>query len=117
MTALQLIQGLNNALFVLIFGLVAVVAYRRRTRVTLDTVAALFLIGYFVAVALYTALAFVRLSARSSGVTRRRTQAVAAGMGLFGLAILVAGGSIVAPAASGFVSGATQLLALAAAVS
>ena len=198
MTALQLIQGLNNALFVLIFGLVAVVAYRRRTRVTLDTalffgalaflvlegpiaqlvgfpaggattavlallvmalpylmlrlltdftsvpllvrsltlggliaaaivivttgtpldpVAALFLIGYFVAVALYTALAFIRLSARSSGVTRRRTQAVAAGMGLFGLAILVAGGSIVAPAASGFVSGATQLLALAAAVS
>src|SRR5438105_8205066 len=196
MTALQLIQGLNNALFILIFGLVAAAAHRDRTRVALDTalffgalaflvlempvaqllgfpaggvstailalvvvalpylmlrlltdftsvpllvrsltlggliaaaivvitsgtpldpVAALFLIGYFVAVALYTALAFIRLSARSSGVTRRRTQAVAGGMGLFGLAILVAGGSIVAPAASGFVSGATQVLALAAA--
>src|SRR2546428_11145707 len=38
-------------------------------------------------------------------------------MALFGLAILVAGGSIVPPAASGLVSGATQILALAAAVS
>ena len=157
MTALQLIQGLNNVLFVGIFLLVAVAAYRRRTRTAVDTAvffgalafavleapalqlagiasnavttaiatilvmslpylmlrlladfagvpllvraatlgglittiilvvtstpldpaASLFLIVYFASGALYTALGFIRLSQRSSGVTKRRTQAVA----------------------------------------
>src|SRR5438309_8000073 len=198
MTALQLLQGATNVLFVSIFVLVAANAYRRRTRTDLDalllfgslalilligpalqllglqmgqplTVAvvtvlmalpyfmlrlledfadvpllvraatfggliasvviftisgpaldpavALFIIGYFGAVSLYTAFGFVRLSRRSSGVTQRRTQAVASGMGLLGLAILVAGITTVVPGAAGFVSGATQVLALLAAVS
>lgn len=193
MTALQLVQGINNVLFVSIFALVAITAYRRRDRTSLDTAlffgalafavlegpalqllgvpsnavttdvalilvmalpyfmvrlltdfadvplvvraatlggfiaavivvvtsgtvldpaATLFLIAYFAAVSLYGALGFVRLSRRSSGVTKRRTQAVAAGMGLLGLAVLVAAGSIVIRESAGFVSGATQVLAL-----
>jgi signal transduction histidine kinase len=197
-TALQLVQGINNLLFVAIFALVAVGAYRRRTWTAVDTAlffgalafavlegpvlqilgisanavatavavilvmslpylmlrlladfagvpllvraamlgglivtliivvttgmpldpaATLFLIAYFTAASLYAALGFIRLARRSSGVTKRRTQAVAAGMGLLGLAVLVAGISIVAPSLAGFVSGATQVLALFAAIS
>jgi signal transduction histidine kinase len=197
-TALQLIQDLTNVLFVSIFVLTAVAAYRRRTRIALDTavlfgalavvvlegpalqllgiqtsaassatasilvmalpylmlslladftnvpllvraialggliaaaiviitsgtpldpIAALFLVAYFSIAALYVAFGFVRLARRSSGVTKRRTQAVAAGTGLLGLAILVVAASTVAPGAAAFVSGATQLLALLAAVS
>ena len=37
MTALQLVQGINNVLFVAIFALVAVGAFRRRTRTAVDT--------------------------------------------------------------------------------
>ena len=198
MTALQLIQGLNNVFFVAIFVLVTLSAFRQRSRASvdvtlffaalavavllgpalallgigpsalaslvttllvmslpflmlrllsdftavplrvraatvggliasavivvtdeppLDPAATLFLIGYFAAVALYTALGFVRLSARSSGVTRRRTQAVAAGMGLLGIALLAAAGNVIVPAAAPVISGLTQLLALGAAVS
>ncbi|MDP9246329.1 MAG: ATP-binding protein [Chloroflexota bacterium] len=196
MTALQLIQGINNVLFVGIFVLVAFAAYRRRTRIAVDTAlffgalafavleapalqlvgiapnaittatatilvmsvpyvmlrlladfagvplvvraatlgglittvilvvtstpldpaATLFLIVYFAAVALYAAFGFVRLSQRSSGVTKRRTQAVAAGMGSLGVAVLVAAGSTIAPASAGVFSGATQVLALFAAI-
>jgi len=198
MTALQLVQGANNVLFLGIFVLVAINAYRRRTRTdvdaallfgslalillvspvtqllgiplsgaltlvivavlmalpylmlrllidfsdvpllvraatlggliatvvvfatigpALDPAVTLFIIGYFAAVSLYAAFGFVRLARRSSGVTRRRTQAVASGMGFFGLAILVASASTFAPSAAGFVSGATQVLALFAALS
>jgi len=197
MTALQLIQGLTDALFVGIFVLVAFAASRSRTRTAVDTAvffgaiaaavleapalelfgvelnlvtssivailvmalpylmlrllddfadvpllmraatlggliasaiivvtsgspidptATLFLLAYFGIVAMYVAFGFVRLAQRSSGVTKRRTQAVAAGMGLLGLAVLVAAGSTIAPSWAGVVSGATQLLALFAAV-
>ena len=139
MTALQLIQGLNNALFVLIFGLVAVAAYRHRTRVALDT--ALFfgalaflvletpvaqLLGFPAGGVTTAILALVvvalpylmlRLLTDFTSVPLLVQSVTLGGMGLFGLAILVAGGSIVTPAASGLVSGATQILALAAAVS
>ncbi|MDQ6857452.1 MAG: ATP-binding protein [Chloroflexota bacterium] len=192
MTALQLIQGINNVLFVGIFVLVAVAAYRRRTRTAVDTALffgalalaaleaptlqvlgiatnavttaistilvmslpylmlrlladfagvpmlvraatlggfittvilvitstpldaaeTLFLIVYFASGALYAAFGFIRLSRHSSGVTKRRTQAVAAGMALIGLAVLVAAGTTLAPASAGLFSGATQVLAL-----
>ncbi len=196
MTALQLIQGINNVLFVGIAVLVAVAADRRRTRTAVDTalffgalalaaleaptlqvlgiatsavttaiatvlamalpylmlrlladfsgvpmpvraatlsgfitavilvvtsapldaVETLFLILYFATGALYVAFGFIKLSRSSSGVTKRRTQAVAAGMGLIGLAVLVAAGSTLAPASAGLFAGATQVLALFAAV-
>jgi signal transduction histidine kinase len=197
LTALQLIQGITNVLFVAIFVQVAIGAYRLRTRTAVDTAlffgalafavleapvlqllgiaggavttaiagilvmslpylmlrlladfagvpllaraatlggliasaiivvtsgtpldptATLFLLAYFGAVALYVASNFIRLARRSSGVTKRRTQAVAAGMGLLGLAVLVAAGSTIVPSSAGLISGATQVLALLAAV-
>ena len=197
MTALQLVQGVNNVLFVSIFALVAVTAYRRRDRTAIDTAlffgalafavlqgpvlqllgvppnaftsdlavilvmalpylmlrlladfagvpllvrastlggliavvvvvvtsgpqldpaATLFLIAYFAVVSLYGALGFVRLSRRSSGVTKRRTQAVASGMAALGLAVLVAAASVITPDLAGIVSGTTQALALFAAI-
>jgi len=45
---------------------------------------------YFVGLQLYAALAFVRASRRSGGVTRRRMLAVAVGSGFLGLTILAA---------------------------
>ncbi len=82
----------------------------------LDPMAVLFLIAYFALVALYTAISFVRLASRSAGVTKRRTQAVALGMGMLGLAVLVAAVSTLAPGSSGLVSAVTQTLALGAAI-
>jgi len=98
-------------------GLIASVIVFATSGTPLDPAVTLFIVGYFAAVSLYAAFGFVRLARRSSGVTRRRTQAVASGMALFGLAILVAAASTVAPSAAGFVSGATQVLALFAALS
>ena len=46
---------------------------------------------YFCVFSIYSALAFFREARRAGGVTRRRMQAVAAGSGLLGLAILLAG--------------------------
>ncbi|HEX9494337.1 MAG TPA: ATP-binding protein [Candidatus Limnocylindria bacterium] len=98
-------------------GLIASVVVVLTDEPPLDPAATLFLIGYFAAVALYTAFGFVGLSRRSSGVTQRRTQAVAAGMGFLGIALLVAGGSIVDPAVADTISGVTQVLVLGAALS
>lgn len=98
-------------------GLIAAAVVVAALPQPMDPIATLFLIAYFVATSLYVALAFVRLARRSAGVTKRRIQAIAGGMGLLGLAVLAAAGSTIDPAASGLVSGATQLLALAAAIS
>lgn len=98
-------------------GLIVAVIVVLTDEAPLDPASTLFLIGYFVAVSLYCALGFIGLARRSSGVTRRRTQAVAAGMGLLGLAVLVAAGSTISPGSATFVSGASQVLALCAAIS
>src|SRR5260221_4714994 len=98
-------------------GLIATVIVFATGGTPLDPAVTLFIVGYFAAVSLYAAFGFVRLARRSSGVTRRRTQAVAAGMGFFGLAILVVAASTFAPSAAGLVSGVTQVLALFAALS
>jgi signal transduction histidine kinase len=68
-------------------------------------------------VSLWGAFGFIRLSRHSSGVTKRRTQAVAVGMGLLGAAVLVAAGSTLLPGFTTFTSGASQVLALLAAIS
>ena len=81
-----------------------------------DPTATLFLIAYFAVVSLFNAIAFVRLSRRSAGVTKRRIEAIALGMGLLGLAVLVAAASTLVPGASGIISAITQLLALGAAI-
>ena len=98
-------------------GLIAAAIIIVTSGTPLDPAATLFLIAYFGAVSLYAAFGFVRLSRRSSGVTKRRTQAVAAGMGLLGLAVLVAAGSTISPSSAGLGTGATQVVALFAAIS
>ena len=62
----------------------------------------LLLVVYFFGLAIYAALAFVREARRTSGVTRRRMQAVAAGSAFLGLTILVAGFQAALPALAGW---------------
>jgi signal transduction histidine kinase len=72
---------------------------------------------YFAALSTYCAIAFVRAARRSTGVTRRRLQAVAVGTLLLGLAILVAGSaSLLRASLTGLSNGLTQSLALASAI-
>ena len=75
------------------------------------------IVGYFAAATLYAAFGFARLSRRSSGVTRRRTDAVAAGNALLGFAIVIAGIGLVASLPPGATGGIVELMILAAAVS
>lgn len=97
-------------------GLIAAVILIIALPAPLDPAATLFLIAYFAIVSLFVAIGFVRLARRSAGVTRRRTQAVAAGMGFLGLAVLAAAATTIVPSAAGAASGVTQVLALAAAI-
>lgn len=72
---------------------------------------------YFAALSTYCAVAFVRAARRSSGVTRRRLEAVAAGTLLLGLAILAAGFVPTLPSSlAGVLSGLTQTMFLATAI-
>lgn len=64
----------------------------------LPLLAMLLMVAYFVALMLYSTLAFVRESQRSQGVTRRRMQAVGLGSLFLGLTILVSGLSAAFPA-------------------
>jgi uncharacterized protein YjeT (DUF2065 family) len=57
----------------------------------------LLLVLYFFVVTGYVAATFLRAARRTSGVTRRRMQAVAYGAGFLGLTILLAGLNAVAP--------------------
>ena len=57
----------------------------------------LLLVGYFVALSVYVAMAFVREGGRTTGVTRSRMQAVALGSGMLGLTILTAGLAVALP--------------------
>ena len=72
---------------------------------------------YFAALSTYCAIAFIRAAGRSTGVTRRRLQAVAAGTLLLGIAILAAGFTPLLPASlAGLPNGLTQVLALSSAI-
>ena len=72
---------------------------------------------YFVALSAYCAVEFIRAARRSTGVTRRRLEAVAAGTLLLGAAILVAGlVPSLPPPLAGLPTGFTQTLALASAI-
>lgn len=70
----------------------------------------------FVGLEVYGAVKFLQEAARSSGVTRRRMEAVAAGSFLLGLVILAAGFAIVAPRLDWLWSGVANLSALASGV-
>lgn len=72
---------------------------------------------YFAVLSMYCAVAFVRAARRSTGVTRRRLQAVALGTLLLGLALLAAGFTpFLPPSLAGLPNGLTQTLALASAI-
>lgn len=77
----------------------------------------LYVVAYFALVAGYSASSFIRLAARSHGVTRRRMRAVAWGSYLLGIAVLMAGGGVILAALEPITDVATQLLALASSLS
>ena len=92
-------------------GLVAVAALLAPT--PLPGVVSLLLIGYFGVVAAYAATLFARRAFTATGVLRQRLRFISLGSLLLGVAVLIAGIGIVAPAAQAIVSAVTQLLALA----
>ena len=96
--------------FVLIAALIMV------TPPPLSTPIVLALIGYFVVVAAYASIGFVRLARRTAGITRRRMEAVSVGSGLLVLVIFLAGVFRLVPVADGLSSGLTQALVLASAL-
>jgi signal transduction histidine kinase len=63
----------------------------------LPPVVVLAYVAYFVALQVYTSVAFLRVGRRSSGVTRRRLQTVAAGSALLGGVLVIAGLQVLAP--------------------
>jgi PAS domain S-box-containing protein len=63
------------------------------------------LVAYFFCLEVYAAVRFLLGARRSSGVTRRRLQAVAAGSGFLGLTVLIAGLQAFAPALAGVWTG------------
>jgi signal transduction histidine kinase len=77
----------------------------------------LVLVAYFVVLAAYGALAFVRAARRSVGVTRRRLEAVAAGTVFLGADVVTAGlGALLSPAEVPLVTAIGQLLGLLSAI-
>jgi len=79
----------------------------------LPTLPALLLVGYFVAGVLYAALAFMGAARQSTGVTRRRMEAIATGSIFLGLDVLLAGVQVVVPGLTAIVAGLAALCALA----
>ena len=70
------------------------------------------IVAYFFGFELYAAVRFLRNSRRSSGVTRRRMQAVAVGSGLLGLTVLLVGLFLLAPSWAGLWTGLSLVSAL-----
>ena len=73
-------------------------------------------IAYFLGLALYAAVGFVRAARDSSGVTRRRMQAVAVGSGALGLALVPSAFATVYPGLQDLWSIISRVLGLASAV-
>jgi signal transduction histidine kinase len=71
---------------------------------------------YFAALSTYCAVKCIRAARRSSGVTRRRLEAIAAGTLLLGVTILIAGIAPLAPAVAGALDGLVQVFALGSAI-
>lgn len=71
-------------------------------------------VAFFVTLGGYASLAFLRESLRSSGITRRRMQAVALGSGLLALILLLTGVNVVLPLPEEARSLVNQVLALSA---
>jgi signal transduction histidine kinase len=76
----------------------------------------LYLVAYFAALSIYSAARSTGLAYASQGVTRRRMQAIAAGSYFLGIAVLLAGVGVAAPALSGVTSGLIQICVFASAL-
>ena len=72
----------------------------------------LVVVVFVVALGAYASLGFLREARRSSGVTRRRMQAVALGSGLLAAVLLLAGVNVVLPAAAPVIGIVNQVLSL-----
>jgi hypothetical protein len=72
-----------------------------------------FLVAYFFGLEVYASLRFLVGARRSSGVTRRRLQAVAAGSAFLGLTVLIVGLQVFAPMLAGVWTGLFLALELA----
>ena len=99
------------------FGLVVCVAAFALVPTPTPSLLILGIVLYFFAVSAYNWTAFVRFGRRSTGVTRKRMQAVALGSFLLGAALLAAGFSGIVPDASGAINGIVQVLGLVAGLS
>ncbi|MGH2490492.1 MAG: ATP-binding protein [Candidatus Limnocylindria bacterium] len=78
-------------------GLAAGVVAMYATGPTLVTPVLLYLVLYFFALSIFCAIAFIRSSRESRGVTRRRMEAISLGSILIGTGILIAGLTALAP--------------------
>lgn len=76
------------------------------------TLVVLAVVVYFAVLATYCAVKFIRGARRSSGVARRRLEAIAAGTLLLGVTILIAGLGPLFPPAAGVIDGVVQVCAL-----
>jgi signal transduction histidine kinase len=75
------------------------------------------MVAYFAAVSIYCAVAFVRASRRSEGVTRRRLESISAGSVFIGATLLVAGATLlVGGVEAAILTAAVQIFALASAL-
>lgn len=77
----------------------------------------LLLVAFFVSIEMYAATRFIAGARVTTGVTRRRMQAVALGSLLLGSVILVAGFAVVFPAIEGFWTSLSSALVLASGIS
>ncbi|HEX2194378.1 MAG TPA: GAF domain-containing sensor histidine kinase [Candidatus Limnocylindria bacterium] len=71
------------------------------------------LVAYAAALGIYASVGFLREARRSTGVTRRRMQAVALGSVLLAVVLLLAGARVVLPAASEALALVSQIIGLA----
>jgi signal transduction histidine kinase len=105
---------LRGAELGLVLSVIAILAFQ----IDLPTVLVLLMVLYFFGLNVYVAVAFLRAARTSSGVTRRRMQAVAAGSGFLGLSILLIGLGVVQQSTAREVLGLIeQLTALASGLS
>jgi signal transduction histidine kinase len=75
----------------------ATVATERTPAATLPTPVTLYIVLYFFVVSAYCAIAFIRASHRSKGVTKRRMEAISLGSILLGTGLLITGLTPLAP--------------------
>src|SRR3954453_23024783 len=102
----------------LVLSIIAILVFHLVFHSDLPVILTLLMVLYFLGLNVYVAVAFLRAARGSSGVTRRRMQAVAAGSGFLGLSILLIGlGAVESPRVREAVGLIEQVTALASGLS